>query len=216
MVLLERLKSDALRIVVHVAAWVPMAWMVWHYSQGLFIVDPVREMTTVSGRTALILLMLCLACTPINTLLGWKQVLRVRRALGVYSFMYASLHFLVFIGLDYRLDFALIQQAIFDQRYVVAGFAAGLILLALALTSTSGWKQRLGRNWKRLHSLVYAAGILAVIHYLWLVKDPKAPQRYALLLAVLLLLRIPWVRRKIVRTRRRLLAGWQQRLGEVA
>ncbi|MFC2030926.1 sulfite oxidase heme-binding subunit YedZ [Chloroflexota bacterium] len=216
MVLLGRIKSNWLRIVVHIAAWVPLAWIAWHYWQGLYLVDPVREITTITGKTALILLMLSLACTPINTVFGWKRVIRVRRALGVYAFMYAALHFLVFIGLDYRFDFGLIWQAIFDQRYVLVGFAAGVILLVLAITSTRGWKRRLRKAWKRLHKLVYAAGILAVVHFLWLMKDAQEPSRYALILAALLFLRIPNVRRTIVRARRRLGAAWQQRSVELS
>lgn len=211
MVLLERLRSNWFRVLIHIGALAPLAWILWHYWQGLFVVDPIREMTTLTGKTALILLMLSLAATPTYTVLGWKQVLRVRRALGVYAFTYAGLHFLVFVGLDYRLDLGLIQQAIFEQRYVLVGFGAGLILLALAITSTRGWKRRLGKAWKRLHRLVYAAGILAVVHFLWLVKDAQEPLRYGLVLALLLILRIPGVRRTIVRTRRRLVVSWQQR-----
>ena len=211
MVLLERLKSNWFRILIHIGALAPLAWILWHYWQGLFVVDPIREMTTLTGKTALILLMLSLAATPINTVFGWKQVLRVRRALGLYAFTYAGLHFLVYVGLDYRLDLGLILQAIFDQRYVLVGFGAGLILLALAITSTRGWKRRLGEAWKRLHRLVYAAGILAVAHFLWLVKDVQEPLRYGLALCLLLILRIPHVRRSIVRTRRRLVVSWQER-----
>jgi sulfoxide reductase heme-binding subunit YedZ len=86
MVLLERQRAHWFRILVHIAALAPLAWMLWQYGQGLFIVDPVREMTTRTGKTALILLMLSLACSPINTVFGWKKVLGVRRALGVYAF----------------------------------------------------------------------------------------------------------------------------------
>jgi sulfoxide reductase heme-binding subunit YedZ len=120
------------------------------------------------------------------------------------------------VGLDYRLDLRLIQRAIFDQRYVLVGFAAGLILLALAITSTRGWKRRLGKAWKRLHSLVYAAGILAVVHFLWLAKDGQEPLLYGLVLAILLILRVTRVRRTIVRIRRRVTAPWRQRRLEVS
>ena len=164
-----------------------------------------------TGRTALVLLLLSLACTPLSTLTGYKGVVRVRRALGLYAFLYVGLHFLTFVWLDYRLDLKLLLRAILDQRYVLVGLAAGLILLALALTSTKGWQKRLGRNWKRLHRWVYLAGILAVVHFLWLVKDIRLPLRYAAVLAALLVLRLPPVRRGISRARRRLAAGWRQR-----
>jgi sulfoxide reductase heme-binding subunit YedZ len=178
--------------------------MGWRYSQGLFLVDPVREITTITGKTALILLMLSLACAPISTVFGFKRVLRVRRALGLYAFLYAGLHFLTFVGLDYGFDVDLLGQAIFDQRYVLVGFASGLILLALALTSTKGWQKRLGKNWKRLHRLGYVAGVLAVVHFLWLVKDVREPVRYGVVLALFLVLRIPRVRQAVSHVRHRI------------
>jgi len=204
MVLLGKLRKHWLQILVHVAALLPLAWTVWQYTQGLFLVDPVREITTRTGRTALVLLVLSLACTPLNTLFGFKQALRVRRPLGLYAFLYASLHFATFVWLDYGFDLDLLWQAIFDQRYVVAGFAAGVLLLLLAITSTRGWQKRMGKHWKRLHRLIYLAGILAVIHFAWLVKDITIPLRYAAVLAVLLVLRLPWVRRAVSNARRRL------------
>jgi sulfoxide reductase heme-binding subunit YedZ len=204
MVLLAKLKRNWWVVLVHAGALLPLAWTVWQYTQGLFLVDPVREITTRTGRTALILLILSLACTPLATLFGLRQVLRVRRALGLYAFLYASLHFATFVWLDYGFDLALLRQAIFDQRYVVVGFAAGLILLVLAATSTQGWQKRLGKNWKRLQRLVYLAGILAIVHFAWLVKDLREPLRFAAILAALLLLRLPPVRRAVSNARHRL------------
>jgi sulfoxide reductase heme-binding subunit YedZ len=211
MVLKRKFNVHWLQVVVHAGALVPLARIVWAYWQGLFVVDPVAEITAITGRTAIILLFLSLACTPIITVLGYKPVSRVRRALGLYSFLYVGLHFLTFVGLDYSLDLSLIGRAIFDQRYVVAGFASGVILSALAITSTRGWKKHLRKNWKRLHRLVYLAGILAVIHFLWLVKDIREPLRYAAVLALLLLLRIPRVRQAISHVRRRLKTRVQRR-----
>jgi sulfoxide reductase heme-binding subunit YedZ len=204
-------RKNWLRVLVHIGAWVPIAWLVFQYLQGAFLVDPVREMTTFTGKTALILLMLSLACTPISTVTGLKQVLRVRRALGVYSLLYAGVHFAIFVGLDYGFDPSLLAEAIFEQRYVIVGFAAGVILLLLGLTSTRGWQRRLRRNWKRLHRLVYAAGILAVTHFLWLSKDPQEALRYGALLAVLLAMRLPPVRRAISTLRHRLALRLKQR-----
>jgi sulfoxide reductase heme-binding subunit YedZ len=205
-VLLDKLRANWLRLVVHIGALLPLAWLLWRYTQGLFLIDPVREITTITGQGALILLVLSLACTPVSTLTGWKQVIRVRRALGVYAFVYASLHFLTFVGLDYGFDLILLQQAIFDQWFVLLGLAAGLLLLALAATSTRGWQRRLGRTWKRLHRLVYLAGILAVIHFFWLDKDPGDPLPYAVIVAALLILRIPPIRRAASAARRQLLS----------
>jgi len=201
---LNWLKSHWLRVLAHAGALIPLAWIAWHYALGLFLIDPVREITTLTGRTALVLLMVMLACTPISTVTGFNRVLRLRRPLGLYAFLYASLHFATFVWLDYGFDLGLLVDAIFYQRYVVAGFAAGLILLALAITATRGWQKRLKMNWKRLHRLVYLAGALAVVHFAWLMKDIRVPLQYGAVLAVLLVLRLPWVRRTVSRTRYRL------------
>ncbi len=198
------LRKHWLQILVHAGALLPLALILWDYAQGAFLVDPVREITTRTGRAAIILVVLTLACTPINTVFGFRQVLRVRRALGLYAFLYVGLHFLTFVWLDYGLDLPLIVQAIFDQRYVLAGFASGLILLLLALTSTKNWQRRLGKKWKQLHRLVYVAGILAVVHYLWLVKDIRDPVRYGIVVAILLVLRIPHIRRAVSSMRHKL------------
>jgi len=194
---LKWLRSRWLGLLVHTGALGLLAWIVWRYTQGLFLIDPVREITTLTGRTALILLMLMLACTPVSTVLGLKQVLRLRRPLGLYAFLYASVHFATFVWLDYRFDLALLMEAVFAQRYVVVGFASGLVLLMLAITSTRGWQKRLGKNWKRLHRLAYVAGILAVAHFAWLSKDLRVPLRYGAVLALLLVLRIPQVRKAL-------------------
>lgn len=200
----ERLSQNWYRVLVHLGALVPLGWLLWRYVNGLFLVDPVREVTTITGRTALILLLLSLACTPIRSLTGLKQVLRVRRALGVYASLYAGLHFLTFVGLDYGFDVEILGPAIFDQPYVLVGFAAGAILLVLAATSTKGWKRRLRRNWKRLHRLVYMVGPLVIVHFLWLSKDDRLPWRYGLIAGALLVVRLPPIRRAIVRLRRRI------------
>jgi sulfoxide reductase heme-binding subunit YedZ len=199
------------QILTHVGALLPLAWLLWDYWQGQFIVDPVKEITTRTGKTALILLILSLACTPINTIFGFKQVLRVRRALGLYAFVYAGLHFLTFLGLDYGFDLNLIRQDILDQRYVLVGFAAGLLLLPLAITSTKGWQKRLGKNWKRLHRLVYLASILDIVHFVWLTKDIGEPLRYGGVVALLLIVRIPAIKRAISNARYQLKARLRTR-----
>jgi sulfoxide reductase heme-binding subunit YedZ len=199
-----KLKADWLQILAHVAALLPLAWLAWAYWQDLFIVDPVLEITAHTGKAALILLILSLACTPAYTIFGFKRVQRLRRPLGLYAFLYAGLHFLTFVGLDYGFDLDLIALDVLDQRYVLVGFAAGLLLLALAITSTKGWQKRLGKNWKRLHRLVYLAGILAIVHFTWLVKDIREPLRYGAVVASLLVVRIPVVRKALSNARHRL------------
>jgi len=201
MVLMRKLRAHWLQILTHSAALLPLAWLLWAYWQGLFIVDSVQEITTRTGKTALILLILSLACTPAHTVFGLRQARRLRRPLGLYAFMYAGLHFLIFVGLDYGFDLELISLDILEQRYVLVGFAAGLLLLPLAITSTQGWRKRLGKNWKRLHRLVYLASVLAIVHFAWQVKDIGEPLRYGAVLALLLILRISGVRRAAINVR---------------
>ena len=204
MVLIKRLRARWLQILIHIGALLPLFFLLRDYIQGAFFIDPVKEITTTTGRAALVLLLLSLACTPINMVFGFRQVLRVRRALGLYAFMYAGLHFLTFVGLDYAFDFELLGPAIFDQRFVIVGFAALVLLLALALTSTRGWQKRLGRNWRRLHKLVYLAAGLVIVHFLWAVKDAREPLRYGAILLLLLAVRLPLVRRTITSLRYKL------------
>ena len=181
---------------VHIAAWIPLIWLIYSWMTNNLTFNPIQAAELRTGKFALVLLILALACTPLNTVFGFRQAIKVRRALGLYAFMYASIHFLIFIGIDYQFDLVLLQEAIFEKRYAFVGFAAGLILLALALTSTRGWMKRLGRTWTQLHKLVYLAGILVIVHYVWLVKsDIRIPLLYGALVLLLLVLRIPTVRR---------------------
>jgi sulfoxide reductase heme-binding subunit YedZ len=200
---MNKLRSNWLQILMHAWALWLLASLAWDYSQDTFLVDPVREMTTRTGRLALTFLLLSLACTPVNTLLGYKKILRLRRPLGLYSFVFAALHFLIFAGLDYGFDLALLRPAILDQRYVLAGTGAFLILLALAVTSNKVSQRRLRKNWKRLHRLVYLSAFLVIVHFLWLSKDPRAPTRYGALLTLLLIIRLPFIKRALINFRRR-------------
>jgi sulfoxide reductase heme-binding subunit YedZ len=169
---------------------------------GNLTVNPIQDMTFRTGKAALWLLVLSLAATPANTIFGFSQAIKVRRALGLYAFMYVGLHFLVFIWLDYGLSLGLIREAIFEKRYALVGFAAFTLLLPLAITSTRGWMKRLGKRWKQLHRLVYLAALLAVIHYTWLVKsDIRQPLAFGLAVLLLLAARLPVVRRMTVRLR---------------
>jgi sulfoxide reductase heme-binding subunit YedZ len=203
---INKLRSDWLRILAHVAALSPLVVIVWDYWTGAFLVDPVREITTRTGRTALVLLISSLACTPIHAIFGFRQVLRIRRPLGLYAFLYAGLHFLTFVGWDYAFDLQLLGPAIFGQRFVLPGAAAFLILLLLAATSTERWQKRLGKKWKRLHRLSYLAGMLVIVHFLWLSKDPRRSLQYGAIIALLLILRIPAVGKATGNIRRRIKA----------
>ncbi len=192
------LKANWLRVVVHIGALAPLGFILLDNYRYNLTANPIQEITVRTGKAALVLLVLSLACTPLNTFLGFRQALKVRRALGLYGFAYVVLHLAIFAVLDYGLDLQLIGQAIVEKYYVIAGFVAFLILVPLAATSTRGWMARLGKRWKALHRLVYLAVPIAVLHFALLVKSLSSrpePLIFAAVVLMLLALRIPAVRK---------------------
>ena len=192
------------RVLAHAAGLLPLLLIAFAYARGIVAETLNRELTLHSGTAGLLLLLASLACTPLNTLFGWRQALQVRRTLGLYGFGYVVLHLLSYAALDNMLDYELIWRDVGERRSMIAGFAALLVLIPLAITSTRGWQRRLGRGWRVLHRLVYVALPLSVLHVFWLERDfIRAPVLYALVVGGLLALRLPPVRRLIVRARTR-------------
>jgi sulfoxide reductase heme-binding subunit YedZ len=190
-------KRHWLLILTHIGSLTPMAILLWDWSQGNLTANPIQAATLRTGRFAIILLILSLSVTPLNSLFGLRQIIPLRKWLGLYSAFYVGAHFFIFIGIDYGFNLSFILADLATKKYVIVGFIAGLILLPLALTSTKGWQRRLKKNWKRLHRFVYLAGVLASIHYIWLVKsDIRTPVLYAGIVVLLLALRIPGIRRR--------------------
>lgn len=200
---------DKFQVLVHGASLLPLLWLIVDLLRGNLTINPIQEMTLRTGKYGLVLLILSLSCTPLNILFGWRSVLKARRPLGLYAFLYASIHFLIFIGLDYGLDLELITEAIFEKRFALIGFAAFLILIPLAITSTKGWMKRLRKNWKRLHRLVYIAAIFVIIHYAWAVKtDIREPMIYGTIVMALLLMRLNPVRKFFINFRRSIMSNY--------
>jgi sulfoxide reductase heme-binding subunit YedZ len=194
------LKKHWLRITTHIACWVPFAVLIWDFLNDNLTVNPIQEATFRTGKTALILLMLALACTPFNTLLGLKQVLPLRRPLGLYAFFYACLHLLSYTGLDQGFSLPEIVSDVAKHKFILLGMATWLLLLPLAITSTQGWQRRLGyRRWKRLHRAVYLAGGMASFHFLLRFKTPRLETvLWMTVIALLLLFRaVDAVRRRV-------------------
>lgn len=195
-----------LTIATHVGSLLPLALLIWAFYQDQLGADPIREMTLRTGKTAIILLTLSLACTPLNIWFGWKQLLPLRKPLGLYAFLYVTVHLLIFVWVDYGLNWPLIQEALFEKWYALVGFAAFLLLLPLAATSTKWAMRKLGKKWKSLHKWVYLAGILAVLHYFLLVKNTYSqPVLFGIIMTMLLLTRITAVKKQI--------GSWRRRLG---
>lgn len=182
----------ALRIGVHLLGTAPLLLLLWGYERSSLGPDPIGEMIRRTGRYALWFFLLSLLPTAIRKISGYGGLVRVRRALGLYAFAYAALHLLAYVGLDYGFDLALLQRSLGEERFILLGLGAFVILLALAITSTDGWIKRLGKNWQQLHRLSYLAGALVIIHYLWSFKEfRREPLMYGGALAALLLVRLP-------------------------
>ena len=195
-------------VLAHVAALAPLALLLWDWAGGRLSYNPIREITLRTGRYALIALILSLACTPVYLASRFRPLLRMRRAFGLYAFAYAGLHLLTFVGLDFGFNWSLIAGEIAQRRFIQVGLLSFLIMLPLAVTSSRWWIRRLGKNWKRLHRIVYLAALLALLHFFWLVKgDIRRPLRYGVVLAILLLARIPVIRKSLTRLRE-MLTRW--------
>jgi sulfoxide reductase heme-binding subunit YedZ len=161
--------------------------------------NPVEQILNVCGKTGLNLLMLTLCVTPIRRSTGINRLIAFRRLLGLFAFFYLTLHFLTYALLDLGLLYAPAQAGgtllidIAERPYITVGFTALVLLIPLAVTSTRGMQRRLGKNWAKLHRLVYVVAVLGVVHYYWQVKsdlDFAEPLLYAFLLAVLLGVRL--------------------------
>ena len=194
-----------LRAGYHAVGLFPLAWLIFDFWFGLLGPEPIRAMILRTGKAAIIMLTLSLAATPAGIIFGWKQAAVVRRPLGLYAFMYVCLHLLIFVWLDYGFMMALVVEEIIKRRYAVVGFTAFLLLIPLAITSTKDAQRRMGKRWKSLHKLVYLVAVLAVIHYIWLVKNAYTqPLIFAAVIAFLLLVRTEPVRQFFLTARRRI------------
>lgn len=167
--------------------------------------NPIEFITRSTGTWTLVGLLLTLAITPLRRLTGRNELIRYRRMLGLFAFFYACLHFMTYLWLDQFFDLGGILKDIYKRPFITVGFAAFLLLLPLAVTSTNAMMRRLGRRWQQLHRLVYLIGVLGVVHYLWLVKkDLTQPLIYAGVLVILLSLRLPFIATRLAGVRQRL------------
>lgn len=189
----DRAQLVAIKTLVHGLALVPATILAWQIREeyltgsGGLGADPVAEIEHRLGLWALRFLMITLAITPLRQLTGQTVLLRLRRVLGLYAFFYATLHFSAYLVLDLRGYWTQVFEEIAKRPYITVGFTAWLLLLPLAATSTQAAVRWLGRNWARLHQLIYLIAALAVLHFWWLVKsDIREPALYAGILAALL------------------------------
>ena len=180
-----------------VAAAAPLLKLVLDAARDHLSANPIAEVMNRLGFWTLMLLLASLLPTPLKAWFGWTWAMRSRRMLGLFSFFYACLHFVTYLALDQTFDFAEILLDVVKRKFITVGFAAFLLLVPLAVTSTDRWVKRLGfARWKALHRLAYVAAVLGVVHFVWRVKaDLLQPAIFATVLSVLLLTRLIAARR---------------------
>jgi sulfoxide reductase heme-binding subunit YedZ len=185
--------------VVWLLCLAPLAYLIYSLYLDLGA-NPVETVTNFTGIWTLRLIMITLAITPLRWLTGVNQLVNYRRPIGLFAFFYGTLHFITyfittfFIGGFSNFDASGLKADLTTRPYIIAGFTAFVLMIPLAVTSTTGWIRRLGgRNWNLLHKLIYVTAIAAVLHYYWKVSiklPPVNPRNYAILVAMLLGFRI--------------------------
>jgi sulfoxide reductase heme-binding subunit YedZ len=182
----------ALKRLLFLLCLAPLMRLVWAASVGALGANPVESVTHSTGWWTLSFLCLTLAITPLRRATNAYWLIKLRRMLGLYAFFYAVLHFTTYVWLDVWFDAAAIAKDIVKRPFITVGFAAFLLLLPLALTSTAAMQRRLGRNWQRLHRAVYLVALLGVLHFWWLVKrDITEPALFGIAYLVLMAFRLP-------------------------
>lgn len=180
----------AVKAVVWLACLAPFLWLTaraFGLGGATLGANPPEAVLLTLGKTALNVLLASLAVTPLRRLTGWNWLVRLRRLVGLFAFFYVVMHFVTYAVLYVELDWQLLLEDFTQRPYITAGIAALLAMIPLAITSTKAMQRRLGRRWGRLHRLVYAVGILAVVHFYWQTRGEQLePWIYAGVLTLLL------------------------------
>jgi sulfoxide reductase heme-binding subunit YedZ len=183
----------AAKVIVFLAALIPAALLVRGILTGDLGINPAETIQLETGRWTFKFLLLTLAITPVRRLTHWNRLVQFRRMLGLFAFFYGVLHFAAYWAFDLVFSFGRMFADIGKRPFITMGFIALLLMAPLAVTSTKGWIRRLGRNWSRLHRLIYVSAIAAAIHFAWKQKVFTGdPVWYALVVAALLGFRLVW------------------------
>lgn len=200
-----RVKNFWLKAPVFAASLVPVALLIVQGMRANLGANPIEYMTHATGDWTLRFIIFTLSITPLRRILNQPGLIRYRRMLGLFAFFYGCLHLTTWLWLDKFFDLHEMLADVLKRRFITAGMLGFVLMIPLAITSTRGWIQRLGgRNWQRLHRLIYFTAIAGVVHYYWLVKsDIRLPALYGAIVAILLLWRVWFSRwaRSIVRPR---------------
>lgn len=193
------MKLRLTKIVTFASALIPLARLAWKAFHDGLGANPIEVITHSTGDWTLIFILSTLSVTPLRRMTRQYWLVGLRRMVGLFAFFYGTLHFLTYIWLDKFFDLHEMWKDIAKRPFITIGFSAFVLLIPLVLTSTAWSIRRLGgKNWQRLHRLIYFTGILAVVHYWWLVKaDVRKPEEYGFVLSILLLYRVAvWVSEK--------------------
>lgn len=183
--------------IIFLLSLIPLAVLVYNAATDNLGSNPIEKIRLFTGDWTLYFLLITLAVTPMRKISGWHELIRYRRMLGLFAFFYANLHFFSYLILDQFFDWEEIWRDILKRPYITIGTAAFLLLIPLAVTSTSKMMKRLGKNWKRLHQLIYISATLGIVHFLWLVKaDVREPLLLGGVLVLLLVLRLPYLKQR--------------------
>lgn len=177
---------------VFIMCLMPFFSLTWQISNDMLGANPIEAFTRASGEWGLRFLLITLAMTPLRRILQQAWPIRFRRMLGLFAFFYVCVHLSSYIVLDQFFDWSEIWADILKRPFITIGMTAFILLIPLAVTSNRLMMRKLGRNWQRLHRLVYVIAVCAVLHYFWLIKaDYYWPTTYAVILLGLLLFRLP-------------------------
>ncbi|VAW47678.1 Protein-methionine-sulfoxide reductase heme-binding subunit MsrQ [hydrothermal vent metagenome] len=160
-----------IKSVIFFACLLPLGLIVYNGFQNNLTANPIEYITHQTGIWTLRFLLITLAMTPLRVMTGSAVFIRIRRMLGLFTFFYASLHMIIYFGLDLGLDWQLIIEDIIKHTYVTAGMLAWLLMLPMAITSNRAMIRRMGKKWKRLHQAIYVVIGLGCLHFIWLVKS---------------------------------------------
>ena len=191
------LRKRWVKVVVFALCLLPVFWLAWRGWHQDLSANPIEFITRYTGDWTLRFLVFTLAVTPLRKLLSLPDLIKFRRMIGLFAFFYGTLHFTTYIWLDKFFDLAEMLHDVVKRPFITAGFTSFVLMIPLAITSTTGWIRRMGgKRWQWLHRLVYVSAVAGAVHYYWLVKsDIRLPAFYGALVAIALALRIAyWVR----------------------
>jgi len=187
------------KLLISLNALIPLGLLAYDGYRGQLGANPLEFFLRSAGVLTLVFVLITLAITPLRRIFGWNSLIKFRRMLGLYAFFYACIHLVTYSIFDKGLDVPAIASDVWQRPFIALGMLAFLMLVPLAVTSTNGMVKRLGgKNWARLHKLIYPIAILGVVHFWMIVKsDVFYPAMFGLVVAVLLGIRLIWSQKRM-------------------